>query len=433
MLSIVAFIFLVSFILRYPKKGIIFVAMIVQPLTYLGSGIGEVSMYYLLATIALVLVVCSKGLNFFKNYPILLLRPTMAMAISYLVTDFLASHSNTVIILANIVTQFLFPIVLWNVLDHSNNVRYALKLLVVFSAIVLVVMVPELLLKHNYFTDIVLACFKTTDFVIDANAVRFGLKRTNSIFSYFSTMGVYCYLATYVIWLMVVKFDYKSKLVYSMMYLLPFAAFATGSRAIFLGLFCIVIALFTKSEVMKSKTSKGILVACLLLFPVVVSYFGNVIFSMVDSDSSEAVGGSSASLRFLQWECCLPSFLQSPIWGNGRMYIWDEVAPEHPMLKGAESLWFSLLVDYGIMGAITYTIMIVCSAIFLSRYNKRLAFLPVGYFLILSLSPDAGIQYNQLLTFVVLLSKIYQYPINKRAINFSNNYMLTKESKFLSL
>lgn len=416
MLSIIVFVVFLFVLVTSYKKGVIAVAMIIQPLTYLGSGIGETNMYYLLSAFALMLIFQIRGFSFFCDYPRLLLWPTMLMAISYLITNTLCEHPNTITILANIVTQFIFPIVLWNVIDHPKYVKYALRLLVAFSCVVVLVMIPELLFKHNYFTDIVLACFKTADFVIDAHTIRFGLKRTNSIFSYFSTMGVYCYLATYVIWLMITMMNDKPKKIVWLLFLLPFAAFATGSRAIFLGLFCIAVGLFTKDEIMKTKAFKWIAAVCILLFPLVISYLGDIVLSMVDSDSSESARGSSAAGRLMQWECCLPSFLQSPVWGNGRMYIWNEVAPEHPLLLGAESIWFSLLVDYGMMGAITYTIMIVCSMILLKRYNKRLAFLPLGYFLILSLSPDVGIQYNLLLTFVIILVKMYIYPINQHAI-----------------
>ena len=91
------------------------------------------------------------------------------------------------------------------------------------------------------------------------------------------------------------------------------------------------------------------------------------------------------------------------------MYIWDEVAPANPMLLGAESIWFSLLVDYGIMGALTYIIMILGCIMLLRKYDSRLIFMPIGYFLILFLSPDTGIQYNLLLTYVVLAVKMYKY------------------------
>ena len=171
------------------------------------------------------------------------------------------------------------------------------------------------------------------------------------------------------------------------------------------------------------KSFKFLFIVCLLILPLVYEYFSTVVDSIVNSNTTKAAGGSSSELRLLQWEVCLPYFLQAPIWGNGRMYIWDVVAPENPLLLGAESIWFSLFVDYGIMGAITYVIMILGCIILLRKYNYRLIFMPIGYFLILFLSPDTGIQYNLLLTFVVLVVKIYKflYKRNTFCIKYETN------------
>lgn len=160
---------------------------------------------------------------------------------------------------------------------------------------------------------------------------------------------------------------------------------------------------------MRTRLFKMILFLCIIMASFVVSYFGDVIYSMTNSGASSTVDGSSADLRLLQWECCLPDFLHSPIWGNGRMYLWNGVAPYNSILLGAESICFSLLVNYGIMGAATYTFMIICSIFLLHHYDVRLCFTPIGYFLILTLSPDTDIQHNVLLCFIVLSIRIVQY------------------------
>ncbi len=405
--------FLLFFLCNY-KKGIIAAAFLIQPLTYIGCGIGEVSLYYVMAALSVVFVVFRQS-GRIKSYPKLLAVPTAMMACSYLITNALCDHPKTVMILGNIVTQFMFPVALWCVLDSVKRVRLAVKFIVIMCVVALVVMVPELILRHNYFTDFIQNNFVISDFVIDADTIRFGLKRTNSIFSYFSTYGVFCCLSTFVMWLMMQNNETKKNYVW-LLFLLTAAAVSTGSRAVFLAVFCIIIGLFTQKKVMQTRLFKTAFVFCLLLLPFVYEYFATIVDSIVNSDTSKAAGGSSSELRFLQWEVCLPYFLQSPVWGNGRLYIWEEVAPHNPILQGAESIWFSLLVDYGIMGAVTYTIMIVCCIILLRKYDTRLIFMPLGYFLILFLSPDVGIQYNLLLTYVVLAIKVKTYILTETSL-----------------
>lgn len=130
-----------------------------------------------------------------------------------------------------------------------------------------------------------------------------------------------------------------------------------------------------------------------------------VIDSIINSDTSKYAQGSTSDLRMLQWAICLPYFLESPLWGNGRMFIWDVVAKENPMLLGAESIWFSILVDYGIFGGIAFLSLLLVTGRLLFKVKKAFVFFPVSYFLITLVSPDSGIQYNVYLTFVILLLK----------------------------
>ena len=409
MLSIIVTALFLLFFIANRKRGIVMTAFLIQPLTYIGSGIGTVSLYYLAAALSVITVVVSKMRGRITTYPKLLAVPTSMMAISYLITNAVCDHPNTMMILGNIVAQFMFPVALWCALDGKERVAESVKYIVLLSTVALIVMVPELILRHNYFTDFVLNNFVISDYVIDAEAVRFGLKRTNSIFSYFSTFGTFCCLSAFIVWIVITKrLSAKRKYVW-LMFLLPFAAFSTGSRAVFLAIFCILMGLFTQKRIMQTRLFKIAFVLCLVLLPFVYEYVSTIVDSIVNSDTTQVAGGSSSELRLLQWEICEPYFLQSPIWGNGRMYIWDEVAPANPMLLGAESIWFSLLVDYGIMGALTYIIMILGCIMLLRKYDFRLMFMPIGYFLILFLSPDTGIQYNLLLTYVVLAVKIYLY------------------------
>ena len=409
---VVTVLLLILFFVNY-KKGIIVTAFLVQPLTYIGCGIGDISLYYFAAAISVLIVLISNMRKRIETYPKLLFIPTAMMAISYLITNAVSNHPNTILILGNILTQFIFPIALWCILDSRSWVWYAIKSIVCISVVAIIVMILELIFQHNYFTDFIQNNFVISDFVIDASTIRFGLKRTNSIFSYFSTFGTFCCLSTFVVWIVIILKLSTKKIYTCLMFLLPVAAFSTGSRAVFLAIFCILIGLFTQKKIMQKRLFKFAFCLCILLLPLIYSYFSVVVDSIINSDTTNTVSGSSSELRLLQWEICAPYFMQSPIWGNGRMYIWDEVAPSNPMLLGAESIWFSLLVDYGIMGAITYIIMIVGCILLVRQYNPRLIFMPIGYFLILFLSPDAGIQYNLLLTYVVLSVKIYLYSQEK--------------------
>lgn len=408
MLNLLITLLLLLFIARNPKKGIVFTAMVIQPLTYIGSGIGTISMYYILSAFSLIIVFLSPIKKNLSTYPKSLFLTSFLMALSFLLTTIFNDWYHVEIVMANLLTQLIFPILYWCVLDDTITIKYSIKCLSTISWVAIVVVIPELLLSHNYITDIINKIFITTDFVIDSEGMRYGVKRTNSIFSYFSTFGVFCCLSSFIVWVLVTKLKYEKKKYVYLMFLLPFCAFTTGSRAIFLALFCILLGLFTSKRIIKTNVFKLFIVTCIVLSPYVVDYLFTIVDSIINSSGTSSVEGSNSDLRMMQWNICLPYFSQSPIWGNGRLFIWEYVAYNNPMLLGAESLWFSLLVDYGLMGALTYILMIAACCIVLYKYNSRLIWMPIGYFLILSLSPDSGIEYNQLLTFVVLSIRILQ-------------------------
>ena len=158
--------------------------------------------------------------------------------------------------------------------------------------------------------------------------------------------------------------------------------------------------------------------ASFLLLPVLLEVGYQVLDSIINSNTSKYAGGSSSELREMQWEICLPYFLDSPFVGNGRMFIWDTVKEANYGLLGAESIWFSILVDYGLLGAFAFLFMIFACSKHLYAYNFRLICLPISYLLIVSLSPDMGVTYNTVLSFTVLILRMFQFsPINSNDRN----------------
>jgi hypothetical protein len=89
------------------------------------------------------------------------------------------------------------------------------------------------------------------------------------------------------------------------------------------------------------------------------------------------------------------------------MYIWEHVRPYHTELFGAESIWFSLLVDYGIMGCISFVAMIIACMKDLYKMNKIFLFFPLAYLLAKTLSITIGVEFYTLLIFSLLLIKVH--------------------------
>lgn len=391
------------------KRGIILIAMTIQLLSYIGTGIPSVKIYFALSILSFILYFTNKPQLSKDKYPIWLKASTIIFLISFVITTITSDFMHWQTVFVNAFAYFGFPFILWKCLDSKEQVDYALKKLVVIMTIATLIGLFEAFFRINPVHEIIQKIFIVEDFAFDDTRIRYGLKRCNSIFSYFSTYGIATFVTFVVLYVKVFILKEKRPWLSSLMFLCAFASFSTGSRATYLGLFLALFMLLTRKKFLNSNTGKTMIIISFLLLPILLNVGYQVVDSMVNSDTSKYAQGSSSDLREMQWGICLPYFLNSPIVGNGRMYIWDTVKEANYGLLGAESIWFSILVDYGLLGAFAFLFMIFACCKCLYTYNFRLICLPIGYLLILSLSPDTGITYNIVISFTILILRMFQF------------------------
>lgn len=412
---ILTVIFCILILCRF-KRGIIISAMTLQLLSYLGTGIPTVKIFFLISILAFILYPMSKKQLSHDAYPKWLTMASCLFLISFALTTVNSGYMHWQTVVVNAFSYFFFPFVFWKCLDSAKRVNLAFSVLVKLMTIAVIFGVIEAFFRVNLVFNLIQNVFAVEDFSFDDDRVRFGLKRCNSIFSYFSTYGIAAFMTFIALYVRCIMFKYKSKWQSALMLLCAFAAFSTGSRATFLGLFLACYMLLINKKFLKTKTGRKFLVISFLLLPVLCVVGYQVADSIINSNTSQYAGGSTSDLREIQWEACLPYFLESPILGNGRLYIWDVVKEAHYELLGAESIWFSIMVDYGILGAVAFLFLIFACGKELWRLNWRLICLPVGYLLILSLSPDTGITYNVLISFTVLIIRMFQFKTNRQNV-----------------
>lgn len=419
--GIILTIFFSTMLLSNYKRGIIMIAMTIQLLSYIGTGIPSVKVYFALSILSLILYFINKPQLSKDKYPTWLKISTIVFLLSFAVTTIASDFMHWETVLVNAIAYFGFPIILWKCLDSKKQIDYAIKWLVIIMTIATLIGLFEAFFRINPVHEIIQKIFVVEDFAFDDTRVRFGLKRCNSIFSYFSTYGIATFVTFIVLYVKVFMLKEKERWLTSLMFLCAFASFSTGSRATFLGLFLALFMLLAQKKFLKSETGITMIVISILLLPVLLKVGYQVMDSMVNSDTSKYASGSSSDLREMQWGICLSYFLNSPIVGNGRMYIWETVKEANYGLLGAESIWFSILVDYGLLGAFAFLFMIFACCKYLYSYNFRLICLPIGYLLILSLSPDTGITYNIIISFTVLILRMFQFSsVQSSRIKFKN-------------
>jgi hypothetical protein len=141
----------------------------------------------------------------------------------------------------------------------------------------------------------------------------------------------------------------------------------------------------------------------------------NSIVALVNAITT--TGGSTPELRLTQLAISLSYFQTSPLWGHGKNYLWDVAKPANPGLLGAESIWFSLLVDYGLMGCLSFVFLIFACMVVLWKKDPLYATLPLAFFFGKTMSIVMDVDFDMLLVFTVLLLKIHTFHSEGRKIN----------------
>ncbi|MDO5526713.1 MAG: O-antigen ligase family protein [Prevotella sp.] len=398
--------------LRNFKNAVIFTGIVIQAMPHLGTGIPGVRIFPALVIALLLIYFFLKKKIFSSTSPNLCFpRPIIVsiifISLCYITTYFVVKQGNFALTIINLIVYFAFPILFLRCLDTQKAMNFLWKVLITFFTVAVFFAFLEQILRHNYFYDVMESLFSFDMWSMDSSEIRYGLKRCNSIFAQSGHMALHSILAFTAFFYLKYFFNYriKSRLLFFLICTLPILVLFSGSRALFVGFAFIVLCLPLRSF-FKKKSSYLIAVFLFIVLLVSIPYLSHILDTIINSNKG---GGSSTDMREWQWDICMLYFNQSPWWGNGRMYIWDVVSVENPLLLGAESIWFSLIVEYGIMGCVSYLFFIICSSFAMATHTyKNLFFLPIAYLVITTFSTALGIEFNVPLTYMAILIALFR-------------------------
>ena len=141
-------------------------------------------------------------------------------------------------------------------------------------------------------------------------------------------------------------------------------------------------------------------------------YFEDIFSSIVSTDKVE---GSNSDMRLMQFFISLEYFKLSPFWGNGIGFLYNNVILSglENQLYGAESLWFNVMVDQGLIGVFAYLVLFISSSFYCWHRNNYGAILFVlAIFCMNSLSTIPGVNVAMLPAFTLLIN--YLYDLGKK-------------------
>jgi hypothetical protein len=355
-----------------------------------------------MSVVALVLAPFRLGQSLkFKSSPFI--YTLLIYSSSYVMTYFFGANESKFMSLVRLILTTFVDFYIFFVIIKINFKKYTsifIKSVTIFSFIFSLYAVIETIIGSNPYIDIVTS---NNLYVYDTiiNDIRFGFKRSQSLFSMHTTLGYLSMISC--VFLLYIKRHtnyFKNKNIYIVIALCGIAVFLSGARSM-IGGFAVCLLMLVDKKFLKIKYIVPVAITVVALYFGLYSFWDVLLDSFTDTSS---VSGSSTDMREEQFAIAT-MFLDRGFWfGNGLLYTFTNVINMFPDLNGAESIWLPTMIDQGIYGVIC-TIIVYISAIVYTIKNKKLPlmFFVIGNIFSYTASSIPGTTYFSFLVYLVIM------------------------------
>lgn len=334
------------------------------------------NMLCFLTLVMVILFPCKSRIGFsrLKEFP--LAAPILFVAISRAVTNVFvdSAHRHIPSMFLEICMMFN-TYIFWCVWKEKPDatLRVFVRTTILFSLVLAVYCIYEGLSRQNPYIDFMNSHGYYPD-VLFRDEVRNGIKRVQGFYAIYTTVAGLSLNYICIALLALEKRLYRRNLLIVTVVLLFVMAFFTGMRSGIVSL-CICLLMFASRKYFRLKTMLTLALVLVVSFALFGDFFQSFYDSIIHTDK---VQGSTEEGRALQLEASLIAFNNSPLYGNGSGYTFNELIFMYPQLAGADSVWMSLMIDNGIIGILSYVVLVVACFKFCNKHNKRLIFYTAG-------------------------------------------------------
>lgn len=147
-----------------------------------------------------------------------------------------------------------------------------------------------------------------------------------------------------------------------------------------------------------------------ILVMALLPYFSDqldIFRSLYSEQAQQNVGGSDADMRIEQLEYALALLAMSPAYGLGFKYMQEVSKALTVGLLGGESVWFTVIPSFGIIGIFAYAFSIywMCIKLPLQYKSTAIFFISLAYWLTSSLTSIPGCDFYLIYLAVILFIK----------------------------
>ena len=399
---IVFLIFLVFLLCKFEKTAIMAAALACW-LTFFKDPLTLVENMYLALSLLVVLWGIKKfGKSLIKAPFIWCIVPVF---VSYVVT--MAAHGVFLKQYLIIIAQYLFPCVLYLIMNNRTKVNLFVKYASAFMIVATVYCFIEEIISSNPFISWCENHESSFTFFSNKTEERFGFKRAQSIFATPTGLGMMC---TYLFVVLFIFLQYNEQLMRgtwrkALLLFLPICVFFTGTRSTILCFLLALMTLLTPSTIKKYRTT------FILIGIILCAFMGSYFISVYDSIFVDTeIGGSSSEMREGQWEIAF-YYLMNDFWvGNGFTFTSLLLSQDEAGLFGAEGMWLPIIMDRGIIGVISILLAFIIGLFeIIKRKHYRLIWLWVSFLVLKTITTGVGIEPTYYAVILVVLFRYYEF------------------------
>ena len=408
MLHYIVFLIFFVFLLRKFENTAIMVAAMACWLTFFRDPLNLVDNVYLVLSLLIVLLGVKKYGKSLKKAPFIWC--IVPVFVSYVVTMF--AHGVFLKQYLIIIAQYLFPCVLYLIINSRAKVNLFVKYASAFMILVTVYCFIEEIISSNPFISWCEDRADSFTFFSNKTDERFGFKRAQSIFASPTGLGIMCSYLFVTLFIFLRNNEQQMRVVWrkALLIFMPICVFFTGTRSIILCFLLAVMTLLTPSTIRKYRTT--FILTAIILCVFLSSYFISIYDSIfVDTE----IGGSSSEMREGQWEIAF-YYMMNDFWvGNGFTFTSSLLNNDEAGLFGAEGMWLPIIMDRGMIGVISVALaFIIGLSEIIKRKYYRLIWLWVSFLVLKTITTGVGIEPTY---YAVILVVLFRYNEFKKLEN----------------
>lgn len=304
--------------------------------------------------------------------------PLILLFCSEFLSAFMAMTSgNTLNFLQNTFVGILFLYVVWKCLCQESDLIRVLKGYSIIFSIAIILSCFEQVAHFNpiiHMEKMLLPANAPIGLIWESTQVRFGgLFRSQAFMPISITYGGYCVIFFIFYFLFSQRYTlyiYYQKVKNKLFMLgLVLGTVLSGSKSPIMSLLIGFLPYVKLKWFHNIKLIISIICIASLISTLAIKMYDDIYEALTVENSYEYSGGSSLAMREVQFDISFNAFKKSPVIGNGTKYT-QVLCDKEPLLLGAESIWFKLLIEKGIIGIIAF-LTLVLYPIFHKRFRDK--------------------------------------------------------------